>query len=226
MNLWGVYVTNLKNYKHDWNLSQIQHKIDRVNKVQVAINTVEELNMVETQTESKATTPTTKPVNYIVDKLFSKEFQERWWTTFVKSWLIPLLSALGLFLKSLLSGTVDYSVFVIAVIVISIPATTNFLNESFSAKMDLIKSATMDEILQHQATIKQIQDQHGKEVAQYMDQIQALRIDNGLQKYQIDHMTQFQSFSNPKPTTTSPTSPFTDPAVKGDPVVKSEQKPI
>lgn len=170
--------------------------------------------MGDTNTESK-------PKNYIVDKLFSSEFQERWWTTFVKSWLIPLMSALGLFLKSLLSGTIDYSVFLIAVIVISIPATTNFLNESFSAKMDLIKSATMDEILQHQATIKQIQDTHAKEVAQFNDQIQALKIDNGLQKYQIEHMTQFSSFSNPKPTTTS--SPF--PKVENAVATIPEPKP-
>lgn len=177
-------------------------------------NKVEDTSMGDTNTESK-------PKNYIVDKLFSSEFQERWWTTFVKSWLIPLMSALGLFLKSLLSGTIDYSVFLIAVIVISIPATTNFLNESFSAKMDLIKSATMDEILQHQATIKQIQDTHAKEVAQFNDQIQALKIDNGLQKYQIEHMTQFSSFSNPKPTTTS--SPF--PKVENAVATIPEPKP-
>ena len=134
----------LNNYEYKSNLFKIQSKIDRVNKVQVTTNKVEDTSMGDTNTESK-------PKNYIVGKLFSSEFQERWWTTFVKSWLIPLMSALGLFLKSLLSGTIDYSVFLIAVIVISIPATTNFLNESFSAKMDLIKSATMDEILQHQA---------------------------------------------------------------------------
>ena len=196
----------LNNYEYKSNLFKIQSKIDRVNKVQVTTNKVEDTSMGDTNTESK-------PKNYIVDKLFSSEFQERWWTTFVKSWLIPLMSALGLFLKSLLSGTIDYSVFLIAVIVISIPATTNFLNESFSAKMDLIKSATMDEILQHQATIKQIQDQHAKEVAQFNDQIQALKIDNGLQKYQIEHMTQFSSFSNPKPTTTISPFPNVVPAV-------------
>ena len=196
----------LNNYEYKSNLFKIQSKIDRVNKVQVTTNKVEDTSMGDTNTESK-------PKNYIVDKLFSSEFQERWWTTFVKSWLIPLMSALGLFLKSLLSGTIDYSVFLIAVIVISIPATTNFLNESFSAKMDLIKSATMDEILQNQATIKQIQDQHAKEVAQFNDQIQALKIDNGLQKYQIEHMTQFSSFSNPKPTTTSSPFPNVVPAV-------------
>lgn len=196
----------LNNYEYKSNLFKIQSKIDRVNKVQVTTNKVEDTSMGDTNTESK-------PKNYIVDKLFSSEFQERWWTTFVKSWLIPLMSALGLFLKNLLSGTIDYSVFIIAVIVISIPATTNFLNESFSAKMDLIKSATMDEILQHQATIKQIQDQHAKEVAQFNDQIQALKIDNGLQKYQIEHMTQFSSFSNPKPTTTISPFPNVVPAV-------------
>jgi hypothetical protein len=155
--------------------------------------------MVETQPTNNETKPTVSK-NYIVDKLFSAEFQEKWWTTFIKSWFIPLLSALGLFLKSMLGGTIDYSVFVIAIIVISIPATTNFLNESFSAKLDKIKGATMDEILAHQATIKAVQDQAAVDRIKFQDEIQALKIDNGLQKYQIEHMTQFTSYSNPKPT--------------------------
>jgi hypothetical protein len=155
---------------------------------------------------------------WITDKIFSKEFQEKWWTTLMKSWFIPLLSALGLFLKSALTGDYDWSVFIIAIIVISIPATTNFLNESFNEKLDSIKSATMTAILENQAIIKQKQDEWLVEKGRLTDEMQGLKIKNGLQAYQIEHMTQFTSFSNPPPTTNPKPAPIPIPVSTPQPI--------
>ena len=129
-----------------------------------------------------------KDVESIKDHLRSDEFKESGWKLFIGSMIVPMISAFSLFLAAwYTSNIVDWSIFIITINVISLPALRAWLVKQFKIEKSAYVDAVSDIEGIYERRITTLKQDQMDAMETIKDENNALKIKVELQKYQIEH---------------------------------------
>jgi len=127
-------------------------------------------------------------VKTLKDHLRSDEFKESGLKFVIGSIVIPLIGAVALFLNAWLESSIlNWSIFVITLNVIMIPAFKAWLSKEFGIKETALQEGLNDIEVIYEKKIVVLKEDHMDEVITLKDEINALKITNHLQKYQLEN---------------------------------------
>ena len=120
--------------------------------------------------------------------LKSEEFRESGIHVFIISIVIPMMTAFGLVVQNFLKlNSWDYTVFLVTLTTVSIPAVRSWLKNQFSRERMYYRDHISTMSIDHEKELNEIKDKHRTKMKNKDDEIQTLKIKGGLMEYQINH---------------------------------------